>query len=227
MKILVVEDELEIADVVLKALVEQGMAVSVCANGTSAYELAANHQFDCIILDIMLPGRDGISILKELRQNKILTPIILLTARNELGDRLDGLNFGADDYLAKPFFVEELIARIAALRRRISGESQQLLQVGTFVLDLVKHQIQIEQSVVALTTREFNLLECLMRSPGQIFTREQILDQVWGYDFDPSTNIVEVCIRRIRTKIASLSNVAAENSPIQSVRKAGYRFEEI
>ncbi|TDK66378.1 response regulator transcription factor [Sapientia aquatica] len=227
MKILVVEDELEIADVVLKALVEQGMAVSVCANGTSAYELAANQQFDCIILDIMLPGRDGISILKELRQNKILTPIILLTARNELGDRLDGLNFGADDYLAKPFFVEELIARIAALRRRISGESQQLLQVGTFVLDLVKHQIQIEQSVVALTTREFNLLECLMRSPGQIFTREQILDQVWGYDFDPSTNIVEVCIRRIRTKIASLSNVAAENSPIQSVRKAGYRFEEI
>ena len=227
MKILVVEDELEIADVVLKALVEQGMAVSVCANGTSAYELAANQQFDCIILDIMLPGRDGISILKELRQNKILTPIILLTARNELGDRLDGLNFGADDYLAKPFFVEELIARIAALRRRISGESQQLLQVGTFVLDLVKHQIHIEQSVVALTTREFNLLECLMRSPGQIFTREQILDQVWGYDFDPSTNIVEVCIRRIRTKIASLSNVAAENSPIQSVRKAGYRFEEI
>ena len=148
----------------------------------------------------------------------------MLTARNELDDRVEGLNLGADDYLAKPFFVEELIARIHALQRRVSGERQNILAVGDLRLDRISREVHWHGQSVDLTGREFNLIEYLMRSPGRVFTRTQILEHVWGYDFDPSTNVVDVCIQRIRKKIGTTGNA---DLPIESVRGVGYRFRKL
>jgi two-component system, OmpR family, response regulator len=171
----------------------------------------------------MLPGRDGLSILKALRDAGDSTPAILLTARNELGDRIKGLDLGADDYIAKPFFVEELAARIHALVRRAAGDRVNTLHVGTLVLDRMTREVSCRNQAVELTSREFALFEYLMRSPDPVFTRSQILEHVWGYDFDPTTNVVDVCIKRIRAKIASIEGADTE-SPIESVRGTGYRF---
>jgi DNA-binding response OmpR family regulator len=226
MKILLIEDEQRIADFVCAGFREQHFLVEHCLDGTDGYARASQGAYDVIVLDIMLPGRDGLSILKGLRQAGNATPVILLTARNELDDRIDGLNLGADDYLAKPFFVEELIARIHAMLRRISGERQNILQVGSLKLDRITREVSWAGKSVDLTGREFNLIEYLMRSPGRVFTRTQILEHVWGYDFDPSTNVVDVCIQRIRKKIASLDNDETEVSPIESVRGVGYRFHK-
>ncbi len=226
MKILLIEDEQRIADFVCAGLREQSFVVEHCLDGNEGYARASQGVYDVIVLDIMLPGRDGLSILKGLRQAGNATPVILLTARNELDDRIDGLNLGADDYLAKPFFVEELIARIHAMLRRISGERQNVLAVGNLKLDRITREVSWAGQSVDLTGREFNLIEYLMRSPGRVFTRTQILEHVWGYDFDPSTNVVDVCIQRIRKKIASLDKDEAEASPIESVRGVGYRFHK-
>ena len=224
MKVLVVEDEAKIADFVCAGLREQGFTVEHCANGTEGFEHASRGGYDAIVLDIMLPGRDGLSVLKGLRKGGMATPVILLTARNELDDRIEGLALGADDYLAKPFFVEELIARLHALVRRVSGERQNVLAVGRLRLDRIAREVTWFEHAVDLTGREFNLIEYLMRSPGRVLTRTQILEHVWGYDFDPSTNVVDVCIQRIRKKIASLA--ADAESPIESVRGVGYRFRK-
>ncbi len=224
MKVLVVEDEAKIADFVCAGLREQGFTVEHCANGTEGFEHASRGGYDAIVLDIMLPGRDGLSVLKGLRKAGMATPVILLTARNELDDRIEGLALGADDYLAKPFFVEELIARLHALVRRVSGERQNVLAVGRLRLDRIAREVTWFEHAVDLTGREFNLIEYLMRSPGRVLTRTQILEHVWGYDFDPSTNVVDVCIQRIRKKIASLA--ADAESPIESVRGVGYRFRK-
>ena len=194
MNVLLVEDEAKISDFVCAGLREQGFAVEHCANGTEGFERAGRGGYDAIVLDIMLPGRDGLSILKGLRKAGIATPVILLTARNELEDRIEGLTLGADDYLAKPFFVEELAARLHALVRRISGERQNVLAVGNLRLDRISREVTWFEHTVDLSGREFNLIEYLMRSPGRVFTRTQILEHVWGYDFDPSTNVVDVCI---------------------------------
>lgn len=226
MKLLLVEDEKKIADFVCAGFREQGFLADHCADGDSGYAAASSGQYDVIVLDIMLPGRDGLSLLKGLRKQGINTPVILLTARNELDDRIEGLSQGADDYLAKPFYVEELIARIHALCRRISGERQNILSVGELSLDRISREVTWRGQTVDLTSREFNLIEYLMRSPGRVFTRTQILEHVWGYDFDPSTNVVDVCIQRIRKKIASISPLADEHSPIESVRGVGYRFRK-
>lgn len=224
MNILLVEDEQKIADFVCAGLAGRGMAVTHCSDGHRGLALAGG--FDAILLDIMLPGRDGLSVLKAIREADIRTPVLLLTARNELGDRVAGLNQGADDYLAKPFYVEELVARIHALLRRLSAGFTQTLQVGAISLDRVARQASCSGQQIDLTSREFALLEYLMRSPGQVFTRSQILEHVWGYDFDPSTNVVDVCIKRLRAKIAALSDDAAAPSPIEAVRGAGYRFRQ-
>ena len=227
MKLLLVEDEQKIADFVCAGFKEQGFVVDHCANGNDGFAHASNGDYDVIILDIMLPGRDGLSILKGLRKAGNVTPIILLTARNELDDRVEGLSLGADDYLAKPFFVEELIARIQALLRRVSGERQNVLSVGELRLDRISREVTWGGETVDLTGREFNLIEYLMRSPGRVFTRTQILEHVWGYDFDPSTNVVDVCIQRIRKKIASIGGTAEGESLIESVRGVGYRFRKL
>jgi DNA-binding response OmpR family regulator len=236
--VLLVEDEQKIAGFMSAGFKEQGFVVEHCDNGIDGYDRASTGDYDAIVLDIMLPGRDGLSILKGLRKAGNVTPIILLTARNELDDRIEGLSLGADDYLAKPFFVEELIARVQALMRRVSGERQNILTVGELRLDRIAREVTWFGQSVDLTGREFNLVEYLMRSPGRVLTRTQILEHVWGYDFDPSTNVVDVCIQRIRKKMASIgaggsgdggSGAAGEpaESPIESVRGVGYRFRKL
>jgi len=224
MKVLLVEDEQKIADFVREGLGARGMAVTHTTDGNEGFRHGCDISFEMIVLDIMLPGRDGLSVLKGLRAASVHTPVLLLTARNELGDRVEGLELGADDYLAKPFFVEELVARMHALRRRLAGDRQNTVQAGTLKLDRITRQASEGSRVIDLTSREFSLLEYLMRSPGQVFTRSQILEHVWGYDFDPSTNVVDVCVRRLRAKIASTDGDGVTASPIESVRGTGYRF---
>jgi DNA-binding response OmpR family regulator len=234
MKVLLVEDEQKIADFVCSGLAARGAVVTHCADGNSGFDAARASRFDAIVLDLMLPGRDGLSVLAGLRAAGLLTPVILLTARNELGDRIEGLNLGADDYLAKPFYVEELHARLLALCRRLTGERQNLLQAGSWTLDRITRHLgwrapgsansAAAMATTELTAREYALLALLMRSPGQVSTRSQILEHVWGYDFDPATNVVDVCVKRLRAKIAALDGQADAPSPIESVRGSGYRF---
>jgi len=226
MRVLLVEDERKIADFICAGFREQGFVYDHCDNGNDGFARASEGEYDIIVLDIMLPGRDGLSILKGLRKAGSVTPVILLTARNELDDRIEGLNLGADDYLAKPFFVEELIARIQALLRRVSGERQNILAVGDLRLDRITREVTLRGQAVDLTGREFNLIEYLMRSPGRVFTRTQILEHVWGYDFDPSTNVVDVCIQRIRKKLSSLGGGEGSEAFIEAVRGVGYRFRK-
>lgn len=222
MRVLFVEDEAKIASFVQAGLKEQGFVVDYCDNGNQAEQQAVDQAYDVIVLDIMVPGKDGLAILQQLRRLGRNTPVILLTARNELADRLTGLNLGADDYITKPFFVEELVARIHAVVRRSVGDRQNLLTVGELKLDRITREVTMQNHTVELTTREFNLLEYLMRSPGRVFTRTQILEHVWGYDFHSSTNVVDVCIQRLRKKI-DLPNAP---SWIESVRGVGYVFRK-
>jgi DNA-binding response OmpR family regulator len=222
MHILFVEDEAKIANFVQAGLKEQGFVVDYCDNGDEGYSRALDNEYDVIVLDIMVPGKDGLSILKNLRRKGQNVPIILLTARNELDDRIEGLNLGADDYLAKPFFVEELVARIHAVVRRTAGDRQNLICVGPIKLDRITREVTCNQHIVELTTREFNLLEYLMRSPGRVFTRTQILEHIWGYDFNPNTNVVDVCVQRIRKKIDSIGGAGW----LESIRGVGYRFRQ-
>ncbi|MGB2739105.1 MAG: response regulator transcription factor [Cognaticolwellia sp.] len=224
MKILLVEDEQKIADFICEGMRTKNFSVTHCADGNQGYEIASKNTFDIIILDIMLPGRDGLDILRSIRQIGIDTPVILLTARNELGDRVQGLEMGADDYLAKPFYVEELNARIQALLRRHAGTQQHVIEVGSLQLDCINRSINCQGQSVELTSREFSLLEYLMRSPNKVLTRGQLLEHVWGYDFDPCTNVVDVCIKRIRRKLTSLESAGKMVGAIESVRGTGYRL---
>ncbi len=180
MRVLVVEDERKIAGFIRQGLEEHGFTVEVCSNGDEAYTLATTRPYDTLVLDIMLPGRDGLSILRGLRERKNTVPVILVTARTELNERLDGLNLGADDYLTKPFYVEELIARIHAVSRRVKDDQFGLLQVGDLTVDLMQRKVRRGEREVELTAREFGLLERLLRSPGRVFTRTQLLEHVWG-----------------------------------------------
>ena len=221
MKILLVEDEAKIAGFVRKGLEAQGFAVTVSGDGIQAFVLAAGGSFDVILLDIMLPGRDGLSILKELREQRNTVPVILLTARTEMNERVEGLNLGADDYITKPFFMDELLARLRAVVRRTSGETLSVLRSGPLMLNLITRHAQYGEEEIIFAPREFSLIEHLMRSPGMVFTRDQLLEQVWGYGFDPQTNLVEVCIRRIREKI---DHDGAQF--IETVRGVGYRFNK-
>jgi len=220
MKVLVVEDEGQIAGFIRKGLEEQGFLVECSLDGNEGYRLASTQQYDAIVLDIMLPGRDGLSILQNLRKQRNPVPVLLLTARTELDERVEGLNLGADDYLTKPFYVEELVARLRALLRRGAGERLTVLQSGDLSLDLVTREVKRCEAPVHLTAREFNLLEYLMRSPGRVLTRTQILEHVWGYNFDPSTNLIDVHIQRLRKKLSP----DGKDPFIETVRGVGYRF---
>ena len=221
MKILVVEDEKKIASFIRKGLEAQGFVVEVSHNGNDAYVLATSQPYDVILMDIMLPGRDGLSILRNLREKKMSVPIILLTARGELNERLEGLNLGADDYLAKPFYLEELIARIHAVTRRTNSANLSLLQVEDLTLNLITREVKRGSQEIDLTTREFSLLECLMRSPGRVFSRIQICEQVWDYNFDPGSNLVDVYVQRLRKKVDGDAAVKL----IETLRGVGYRIK--
>jgi DNA-binding response OmpR family regulator len=224
MNILLVEDEPRISEFVCEGLAQRGFTVTVCADGNAGFAQGLRGGFEAIVLDLMLPGRDGLSVLRGWRADGVVTPVLLLTARNELGDRVEGLNLGADDFLAKPFFVEELAARLQAVQRRLSGARQATLQVGALVLDRIERCLVCAGRSAELTSREYALLEVLMRGAGRTFSRSQLLEHVWGYDFDPSTNLVDVCVQRLRRKIAALEAAGEAASPIESVRGVGYRF---
>lgn len=219
MKVLVVEDEKKVAGFIRKGLEAQGFSVTVSHHGNEAYERVTSEPFDALVLDIMLPGRDGLSILRNLRERKMGVPVILLTARSELNERLEGLNLGADDYLTKPFFIEELIARLHVVTRRASGTAQSVLKVADLTMNLLTREVRRGSTPIELTSREFALLERLMRSPGRVFTRTQICEQVWNYDFDTGTNLVDVYIQRLRKKIDGAFPVKL----IETVRGVGYR----
>lgn len=217
---MLVEDDKKIGSFVKKGLKEQGFVVDVCEDGDQGFAQAAGAAYDVIVLDIMLPGRDGLSILRGLREEKNTVPVILLTARSALNERVEGLNLGADDYLGKPFYMEELLARIHAVTRRASGEQLSVFQAGSLVVNLITREVRLGKEKVELTAREFSLLELLMRAPGRVFTRTQILEHVWGYDFDPQTNVVDVYVRRLRSKI----DVDPGRPLIETVRGVGYRL---
>ena len=219
MKVLLIEDDRKIASFVKKGLKEQGFFVDVCDNGDDGYAYASGQAYDVLILDIMLPGRDGLSILRGLRAEKITVPVILLTARSAVQERVEGLKLGADDYVSKPFYMEELLARIHAVTRRATGHQLSLMQVGHVTVNLITREVKVGKEKVDLTVREFSLLELLMRSPGRVFTRTQILEHVWGYDFDPQTNVVDVYVRRLRSKV----DMNPEAPLIETVRGVGYR----
>jgi two-component system OmpR family response regulator len=221
MKILVVEDEKKIASFIRKGLEAVGFVVDASHHGDEVFTLATTRPYDAIVLDIMLPGKDGLSILRNLRDRKMSVPVILLTARSELNERLDGLNLGADDYLTKPFFIEELIARLHAVTRRSSGATQSLLELEDLTVNLLTREVTRGERKIDLTAREFALLESLMRSPGRVLTRAQICEQVWDYNFDPGTNLVEVYVQRLRKKV----DEGAESKLIETIRGIGYRMK--
>ena len=221
MRILVVEDERKIATFIRKGLVEVGFNPLVCANGDDALHLATSERFDTVVLDVMLPGRDGLSVLRQLRAQRNTVPVILLTARDGLAERVEGLNLGADDYLAKPFSMEELIARLRAVNRRLTGEGLSVQKYEDLSLNLITHEVSRAGRRIELTAREYALVEYLLRSPGRVVTRTQLCEQVWDYHFDPGTNLVDVCVQRVRRKIDDGHAVKL----IQTVRGVGYTLK--
>jgi two-component system OmpR family response regulator len=221
MRVLIAEDEKKIAAFVRKGLSEVGFNPLVCHRGDDALHLASTESFDALVLDIMLPGRDGLSVLRQLREQRNHVPVILLTAREGLSERIEGLNLGADDYITKPFSIEELIARLRAVWRRLSGEGLSLLQLADLTLSLTTREVRRAGKKIELTTREFALLEYLLRSPGRVHTRTQLCEHVWDYHFDPGTNVVDVGIQRLRRKIDD-----GHATPlVQTVRGVGYTLK--
>jgi two-component system, OmpR family, response regulator len=222
MRILVVEDERKTASFIRKALQAEGFAADVCGNGDDALAAMKATPFDAAVLDIMLPGRDGLSVLRQLRERKNATPVLLLSARGEVNERVEGLNAGADDYLPKPFELAELVARVRALTRRSGENKATILRLADLTLDTVTHRAQRGGTDIELTAREYRLLEFLMRSAGRLCGRMMILEKVWDYDFDPGTNLVDVYVKRLREKI----DADFEPRLLQTVRGAGYVLKE-
>ena len=218
MKLLVIEDETKIASLLKKGLQEQGFDVDISGDGEDGLERATTTPYDAIVIDIMLPKRDGLSVLRTLRTRKVTAPVMIITARGDVTERIEGLNLGADDYMAKPFSMDEVVARVRALIRRVTGETITLYKVGDLVMNLVTREVTRGTRRIHHTAREFRLLEHLMRLPGQVVTRTQLIERVWEYHFDPGTNLVDVYIQRLRRKIDDGEDVKL----IQTVRGVGY-----
>jgi heavy metal response regulator len=219
-RVLVVEDDQRILDFVRKGLEEEGYAVDVATDGDEALDWPAVVDFDAIVLDVMLPGRDGIEVCRTLRTRGVRTPILMLTARDTVEDRVMGLDSGADDYLVKPFAFAELLARLRALMRREPVLLGTTLEVADLSLDTVTRQASRAGQPIALTNKEYALLEYLMRHPNQVLTRTMIAEHVWNFDFDTGTNVIDVHIRYLRRKIDDPYDLKL----IQTVRGAGYRI---
>lgn len=222
MRILVIEDEHRIANTIKKGLEQETYAVDVAYTGPDGYDLASTEDYDCMILDLMLPEMDGLTICKELRKNKIHTPILMLTAKGQIQDKVQGLDAGADDYLTKPFSFEELLARIRALIRRPKTTLNERLTVQDLHLDTKEYKVERAGKHIQLSSKEFSLLEYLMRNANSILTKDQIIGHVWDYDADILPNTVEVYIRNLRNKI----DLPFKNKKplIQTVRGFGYKI---
>ena len=201
MRILIVEDEKKVAGFIKKGLEEETYAVDVACDGEEGYHLADMNQYDLIILDLMLPKMDGLEVLTRLRDKKVSTPILLLTAKDQVEDKVTGLNKGADDYLTKPFAFSELLARLRSLLRRGQVETQTELKVGDLSLDMVSHKVNRNGEEIELTGKEYSLLEYFMRNEGKVLTRTMIAEHVWDYNFDTFTNVIDVYINHLRKKI--------------------------
>ena len=219
MRLLVVEDDPTIASFVAKGLEEAGFAVDRAADGDRGLRLALTEPYDAAIVDLMLPGRDGLSLIEELRRRRLRTPVIILSAKREVDDRVKGLQAGGDDYLTKPFAFSELLARVQALIRRASGAVEPTrLVVGDLVLDLITRRVERSGRPIELRPREFALLEYLMRNAGRVVAKTMILEHVWNYSFDPRTNVVDVLVHRLREKI----DRDFETKLLHTVRGIGY-----
>lgn len=221
MRVLVVEDEQKVASLIKSGLEQAGFDVVVTHDGDSAVRLATSAAFEAMVLDIMIPGRDGLSVLRKLRAEHHVIPVVLLTARGDTSERIEGLNLGADDYLSKPFSVLELVARLHAVLRRRTGVGLSVLTCGDLTLNLSNREVKRDGKRIDLTPREYALLEYLMRAPGKVVTRVEISQSVWGHQFDPGTNFVEVAIQRLRRKVDGAFSTAL----IQTIRGVGYAIQ--
>ncbi|MBW1703939.1 MAG: response regulator transcription factor [Deltaproteobacteria bacterium] len=223
MRLLLVEDDLKIASFILKGLKESGFAVDHAADGEDGLHLALNEPYDAAIIDIMLPKLDGLTLIEEIRRQNVNTPVIILSARRTVDDRIKGLRTGSDDYLTKPFSFSELLARIQALIRRASGASESTsLAVGNLTMDLLTRDIKRGGKKIELQPREFSLLEYLMRNREMVVSKTMILEHVWNYDFDPQTNVIEAHICKLRDKIDKGFGIKL----IHTIRGAGYVLKE-
>jgi len=223
MRILVVEDDRKVASFIRQGLVEEGHTVETAADGDGALELLVEGEpYDLIVLDVMLPGRDGFAVLKGARQAGVHAPVIMLTARDSVADKVTGLDLGADDYLAKPFAFEELLARVRALFRRRSERRAPVLRLADLTLDPATRKVERAGRRIELTTREWALLEYFMRNAGRILTRPMLVQHVWGLDFDPESNIVDVYVGYLRRKIDG----PQERKLFHTIRGAGYVLKD-
>ena len=221
MKVLVIEDEKHIADFIKQGLKEEGYSVDVVYDGEKGYFLAGTEEYDAIILDLMIPKIDGVILCKKLRQDKISTPILMLTAKDSVEDKVRGLDAGAEDYLTKPFAFKELLARIRVLLRKNTSVILAKLQVDDLVLDVLAHKATRADEEITLTTKEFSLLEYLMRNASQVVTRTAISEHVWDINFDTTTNVIDVHITALRRKI----DRAHKNKLIHTIRGRGYTIK--
>lgn len=218
MRLLVVEDEKKLAGFIKKGLEEEGYAVDVTHDGEEGLALALDRVHDMIILDLSLPRMDGLQVLQSLRKKNVMTPVLLLTVRSTIEDKVSGLDAGADDYLTKPFAFEELVARVRALLRRGGGSGPSRLRYGDLILDPVRRTVFRGETRIELTAKEFALLEYFLRNPERVLSRTMILDHVWDYDFDPETNVIDVYVNYLRKKI----DADRKTRLIHTVRGAGY-----
>jgi two-component system, OmpR family, response regulator len=222
MRILVVEDDKKIASLVVRGMEQAGFAVDHSEDGEDALHLALSDSYDAAIMDVMLPKLDGLTIIERMRQRKILTPVIVLSAKRSVDDRVRGLQTGGDDYLVKPFSFSELLARVHALIRRASHEAEpSRLITGELSLDLLSREVTRAGKKIDLQPREFSLLEYLMRNSGRVVSKTMILEHVWGYNFDPQTNVVDVLVSRLRNKV----DRDFENKLIHTHRGVGYALK--
>ena len=222
MRVLIVEDQEKLAGLLARGLREEGHAADVAGRGEDALWMAAAAQYDAIVLDIMLPGIDGLETCRELRRLEVWTPVLMLTARDAVGDRVSGLDSGADDYLTKPFSFEELLARLRALTRRAPAERPVSVEVGDLRLDPAAHRVWRGETELELSAKEFALLELLMRRPGSVLSRDQLLEGAWDMSYERRSNVVDVYIKQLREKI----DRPFGSDTIETVRGVGYRLKE-
>jgi two-component system OmpR family response regulator len=220
MRILVVEDDGKMARLVRRGLLEEGLAVDIASTGDDAHWMATATTYDAIVLDVMLPGDDGFDVCRRLREAKVWSPVLMLTARGSVDDRVAGLDAGADDYLTKPFSVAELLARLRALARRAPVERPVLVELGDLRLDPATRQVWRGDVEIRLSTKEFALLETFMRRPGSVLSRYQLLEHCWDYGYENRSNVVDVYVRYLREKIDRPFGLAS----LETVRGAGYRM---
>jgi DNA-binding response OmpR family regulator len=219
LRALIVEDDGKIASFLTQGLKQAGWAVDQVRTGEDGLDLAVSEPYDVAVIDVMLPGLDGLSLIEQLRKRRVATPVLILSARRTVDDRVRGLQVGGDDYLTKPFAFSELLARLQALLRRANGMTEPTrLTVGSLTLDLLTRHVTRDDRLLELQPREFSLLEYLMRNAGRPVSKAMILEHVWGYDFDPQTNVVEVLVSRVRTKVDG----ELPDKMIQTIRGVGY-----